>query len=95
VFGHPYAVILFPPLCVLCVALAVDMNVQTYLLSVIAISSTQMVLVGNLTDREEDKRRDIAMHGKLDELILAVNGARDEMTHLEELSAEEIERVRR
>lgn len=48
---------------------------------------TQMVL-------HEQRRRDNALHLKIDELILAMNGARDELTGAEHAAEDEIERLR-
>lgn len=93
-FGHPFAVLLFPPICATAVALAVPMDAQTYLLSVLAITTSQMVLVVNFRDRAEDQVRDKAMHLKLDELIKAQAGARDKLAHVEDLTEEQIEDLR-
>jgi low affinity Fe/Cu permease len=38
--------------------------------------------------------RDIALHAKLDELVLASNAARDEMAGIEHLEVEEIEALK-
>lgn len=43
--------------------------------------------------REKDAhRRDVALHAKLDELLIASRRARDELAGIEELEEEEIER---
>jgi low affinity Fe/Cu permease len=39
---------------------------------------------------EDDRRRDVAMHAKLDELLRAEKYARKELAGIEELEAEEI-----
>lgn len=93
-FAHPYmqvAVILF---CVAWFAVGFRADTLTAALSIMAITLTQMVL-NRQNDREaEDRRRDIAMHAKLDELIHAKLGARDEMAGIEELEEEEIAELR-
>jgi low affinity Fe/Cu permease len=90
-FAHPYmqvAAILF---CVAWFAVGFHAETLTAALSILAITLTQMVL-NRQNDREaEDRKRDIAMHAKLDELLHAKRGARDEMMGIEEL--EEIEIV--
>lgn len=90
VFAHPYmqvGVILF---CVAWFIVGFHADSLTAALSIMAITLTQMVL-NRQNDREaEDRRRDIAMHAKLDELLHAMKGARDEMAGIEELEEEEI-----
>ena len=49
---------------------------------------TQMVL-------NQQRRRDNALHLKIDELIVAMNGARNEVAGVESAAAEEIERLRK
>lgn len=57
----------------------------------ISIVTADLVLLIGIAAR----RRDLALHAKLDELILATGGARDEMARAEERSAREIEELRR
>lgn len=65
-------------------------DVLTAILSIMAITLTQMVL-NRQNEREADAhRRDVAMHAKLDELVLSVKGARNEMAGIEELDEEDI-----
>jgi low affinity Fe/Cu permease len=89
-FAHPYmqvGVILF---CVVWFSLGFGADLLTAALSILAITLTQMVL-NRQNEREADaRRRDIAMHAKLDELLIAMKGARDEMAGIEELEEEEI-----
>ena len=89
-FAHPYmqvGVIIF---CVAWFALGLATDLLTAALSILAITLSQMVL-NRQTDRElEDRKRDIAMHAKLDELLHAMKGARDEMAGIEDLEEEEI-----
>lgn len=89
-FAHPYmqiAVILF---CAAWFVVGFLADTLTAALSILAITLTQMVL-NRQNDREaEDRKRDIAMHAKLDELLHAMKGARDDMAGIEELEEEEI-----
>lgn len=93
-FAHPYmqvAVILF---CVGWFAAGLRADLLTAALSILAITLTQMVL-NRQGDREaEDRKRDVAMHAKLDELLHAMKGARDEMAGIEELEEEEIAQLK-
>ena len=70
-------------------------DVLTATLSILAITLTQMVLNRQSLREEEDRRRDIAMHAKLDELLRAEQFARKELAGIEELEAEEIEALKR
>ena len=89
-FAHPYmqiGVILF---CVLWFVAGLRTDLLTAALSILAITLTQMVL-NSQYDREADAhRRDVAMHAKLDELIAAKKGARNELVGIEEKDEEEI-----
>lgn len=94
VFAHPYmqvGVIIF---CIAWFALGLHADLLTAALSILAITLSQMVL-NRQNDREaEDRRRDVAMHAKLDELIHAKRGARDEMAGIEDLEEDEIEELK-
>ncbi|WP_169798295.1 low affinity iron permease family protein [Sphingomonas soli] len=61
--------------------------VLTLVLSVLAITLTQMVL-------NQQKRHETALHLKIDELIHAMRGARDEVMGIEHKSEEELEALR-
>ncbi|RYE02844.1 MAG: hypothetical protein EOP61_07035 [Sphingomonadales bacterium] len=61
--------------------------VLTLVLSVLAITLTQMVL-------NQQKRHETALHLKIDELIHAMRGARDEIMGIEHKSEEELEELR-
>ena len=75
-------------------ALGLNTNALTAVLSILAITLTQMVL-NRQNEREADAfRRDVAMHAKLDELVLASQRARDEMAGIENLEEEEIEQLK-
>lgn len=63
-------------------------NMLTLILSVLAITLTQMVL-------NQQKRSEAALHMKIDELILAKSGARDELAGIERKTEDELEALRR
>lgn len=89
-FAHPYmqfGVLLF---CGAWFAERLDDSLLTAALSVVAITLTQMVLNGQYARETEAHRRDLAMHAKLDELIMATKRARDEMAGIEDLEEDEI-----
>ena len=89
-FAHPYTQIGVIVFCLSWFALKLDTNLLTAALSILAITLTQMVL-NRQNEREiDDRRRDVAMHAKLDELLIAMTGARDEMAGIEELEEHEI-----
>jgi low affinity Fe/Cu permease len=89
-FAHPYMQIGVIAFCISWFVLKLDTNLLTAALSILAITLTQMVL-NRQTEREvDDRRRDVAMHAKLDELLIAMTGARDEMAGIEDLEEEEI-----
>ena len=83
VFGHPYALLAFPVLCGAVWASPVPVEVQTYILSVLAITTGQAVLVLHTLQRRDDERRDEAMHAKLDGLVRGVAGVPDELAGIE------------
>jgi low affinity Fe/Cu permease len=89
-FAHPYMQMGVIAFCISWFVLKLDTNLLTAALSILAITLTQMVL-NRQTEREvDDRRRDVAMHAKLDELLIAMTGARDEMAGIEDLEEEEI-----
>ena len=93
-FAHPAAqigVILF---CIAWFALDFRVDILTAALSILAITLTQMVL-NRQEERERDAhRRDMALHAKLDELVLASKRARDEIAGIEELEEDQIQALR-
>ncbi len=90
VAANPFAQIGFLVFCAAWFFTGWDVNVLTAGLSILAITLTQMVL-NRQNEREiEDRRRDVAMHAKLDELIAASKQARNEFVDLEEREEEEI-----
>ena len=93
-FAHPYMQIGVIIFCAGWFVLGLHADLLTATLSILAITLTQMVL-NRQNDREtEDRKRDIAMHAKLDELVHAMKGARDEMAGIEDLEEEEIEELK-
>lgn len=92
--AHPYAQLGLVLLCALWFALAWRVDLLTAGLSILAITFTQMVL-NRQKEREKDAhRRDVALHAKLDELLIASRRARDELAGIEELEEEEIQRLK-
>lgn len=92
--AHPFAQIGLVLLCALWFALAWRVDWLTAGLSILAITLTQMVL-NRQNEREKDAhRRDVALHAKLDELLIASRRARDELAGIEELEEEEIRELR-
>lgn len=65
-------------------------DILTAILSIAAITLTQMVLNRQKLREEDDRRRDVAMHAKLDELLRAEQFARKELAGIENLEAGEI-----
>ena len=93
-FAHPYmqvGVILF---CVVWFVAGLRADLLTAALSILAITLTQMVLNSQYDREAEAHRRDVAMHAKLDELVHAMKGARNEMAGIEELDENTIEELK-
>jgi low affinity Fe/Cu permease len=90
VFAHPLTQLGFILLCVAWFVSGLDTNLLTAALSIMAITLTQMVLNRQNEREAEAHRRDIAMHAKLDELIIAVRHARNDMAGIEDLPEEDI-----
>lgn len=76
--------------CFIWWTLGLPTDVLTATLSILAITLTQMVLNRQRLREDDDRRRDVAMHAKLDELLRAEKYARKELAGIEELEAEEI-----
>lgn len=88
--GHPGALIGVVVFCVAWFLLPLGnaaTAVLTLVLSVLAITLTQMVL-------NQQRRHEAALHLKIDELIHAVTGARDEIMGIETKSEAELEALR-
>jgi len=88
--AHPYVQFAFVVLCVAWFASGLPVDILTAALSILAISLTQMVLNRQNLREAEAHRRDVAMHAKLDELVIASRRARDEMAGIEDLDEEVI-----
>ena len=76
--GHPAAilVLIFACLVWLAVTGSAGQNLLTLILSILAITLTQMVL-------NQQRRSELALHLKIYELITALDGARDELAGIE------------
>jgi len=92
--GHPFAQAGILLLCAAWLALGHNVDTLTLALSILAITLTQMVLNMQKSREAEAHRRDMALHAKLDELIVSMKGARDELAGIEEREEEEIEAIR-
>ena len=80
--------------CAFWFAAGLPVEILTAALSILAITLTQMVL-NKQNEREADAhRRDVALHAKIDELVLASSRARDEIAGIEVLDEHEIERLK-
>ena len=88
--GHPLAIAAVIIFCGswFLVGGAASENALTLALSVLAITLTQMVL-------NQQRRSEAAAHLKMDELIIAMKGARNEVAGIESATEEEIEQLRR
>ncbi len=88
--GHPLALVSVLVFCCAWFLLPLGEEataVLTLVLSVLAITLTQMVL-------NQQKRHEIALHMKIDELIHGLRGARDEVMGIEHKSEAELEALR-
>lgn len=95
VAAHPYAQLALVIICIVWFALGLETGLLTAALSILAITLTQMVLNRQNQREAEAHRRDVAMHAKLDELLVASRRARNEMAGIEEaLTEEEIEEIK-
>ena len=80
--------------CAAWFAIGLPTDLLTAALSIIAITLTQMVLNQQKSRSIDAHRRDVALHAKLDELLLASRNARDEMAGIETLDVKEIEELK-
>jgi low affinity Fe/Cu permease len=87
--AHPFVQLGFIIFCVAWFVLGLQTNLLTAALSILAITLTQMVLNRQNEREAEAHRRDVAMHAKLDELLIASRRARNEMAGIEEVLTEE------
>lgn len=77
-FAKPYAIVGIPVLCVIWVSAGFDMVSLTLALSILAITTTQLVLVAQ-------RRFEDAMKAWLRELIRAVPDADDRLAEIDEV----------
>lgn len=69
-------------------------EILTNALSIWAIILGLQLIVKMFLDEAASVKRDHAMHAKLDEILKATAGARDDLAHLEDQTLEEIEAKR-
>ena len=90
VSAHPFAQIGVIVICAIWFLGGFATDLLTAILSIMAITLSQMVL-NNQAQREIDiHRRDVAMHAKLDELIAASRRAKNEFVGIEDREEDEI-----
>ncbi|HEX8654922.1 MAG TPA: hypothetical protein VF693_06855 [Allosphingosinicella sp.] len=94
VSAHPFAQLGLFLVCAAWYLAGFSIGILTAILSILAITLSQMVLNRQAVREKEAHRRDLALHAKLDELVLATREARDEIAGVEELEEEEIEALR-
>ena len=94
IFAHPATQLVFILVCIGWFLSGLDTNLLTAALSIMAITLTQMVLNRQNEREAEAHRRDMAMHAKLDELIISVKLAHNEMAGIEELPEDVIAGLR-
>lgn len=92
--AHPFAQAGLLLLCAAWLIRGHEVDTLTLALSILAITLTQMVLSMQKSREAEAHRRDVALHAKLDELIVSMKGAQDELAGIEEREEEEIEAIR-
>lgn len=88
--AHPYVQLGVVIVCVAWFVAGMSADLLTAALSILAISLSQMVLNRQNEREAEAHRRDVAMHAKVDELIISVRRAHNEMAGIEELPEEVI-----
>jgi len=88
--GHPMSILVVAVGCAawFIIGGTAAENLLTLILSVLAITLTQMVL-------NQQRISERALHLKIDELVFAVKGARDEIAGIESKSEDELEALRR
>jgi low affinity Fe/Cu permease len=88
--GHPFAIVTVAVVCAAWFVIGgtAAENTLTLALSVLAITLTQMVL-------NQQQLSERALHMKIDELVFAMKGARDEIAGIEGKTEEELEALRR
>jgi low affinity Fe/Cu permease len=88
--GHPMSILTVAVVCAawFIIGGTAAENTLTLILSVLAITLTQMVL-------NQQRISERALHMKIDELVFAMKGARDEIAGIERKSEDELEALRR
>ena len=92
--AHPFAQVGLILFCVLWFALGLGTDLLTAALSILAITLSQMVLNRQNVREAEAHRRDVAMHAKLDELVIASHRAHNDLAGIEELPEEVIVEIK-
>ena len=92
--AHPVAQAGLVLFCIAWWSFGLPTNILTATLSILAITLTQMVLYSQRVRERDDRRRDVAMHAKLDELLRVEKDARKELAGIEELETEEIDALK-
>ena len=91
--AHPFAQLAVASFCIAWFALGLPTDILSAAMAILAILLTQMGL-NKQKEREADAhRRDVAMHAKLDELLIASGHARDELAGIEDLEEDQIEAI--
>jgi low affinity Fe/Cu permease len=93
--AHPLNQVGLIAFCVVWWSLGLPTDVLTATLSILAITLTQMVLNRQRLRGRDDRRRDVAMHAKLDELLRAEGSARKELAGIDNLETEELAALKR
>jgi low affinity Fe/Cu permease len=88
--AHPFVQLGLILFCAAWFLIGLPVDILTAALSILAISLTQMVLNRQNEREAEAHRRDVAMHAKLDELVIATRRARNAMAGIEDLDEEVI-----
>ncbi len=92
--AHPFAQVGVILVCGLWFMVGLATDLLTAILSILAITFTQMVLNRQDVREADAHRRDVAMHAKIDELVIAMKGARNEMAGIEELDEADIRELK-
>lgn len=85
--GNPFAIIILVIGCIVLVLAGYGVDILTLVLSVLAITLTQMVL-------NQQRRHEAALHMKIDELVHGLEGARDEVMGIENKTEFEMDAMR-